>query len=134
MGWSFNWSPSFGKEDLINRFLSKGFFVEGCSVIDSRITGSAFWAVLEHEGKRAIWLALLAPGGKDEGYASLVSQCAEDGKVVAQLNAMVGDLQPLLLYFRKSTETCNGELKLVSKGDNALLGYEAPRRCSGHPG
>ena len=68
MGWSFNWSPSFGKEDLINRFLSKGFFVEGCSVIDSRVTGSAFWAVLEHDGKRAIWLALMAPGGKDEGY------------------------------------------------------------------
>ena len=56
-------------------------------------------------------------------YASLVSQCAEDGKVVAQLNAMVGDLQPLLLYFRKSTETCNGELKLVSKGDKAPEGF-----------
>jgi hypothetical protein len=56
-------------------------------------------------------------------YASLVSQCAENGKVEAQLNAMVGDPQPLLLYFRKSTSTANGELKLVSKSDKAPDGF-----------
>ena len=56
-------------------------------------------------------------------YSSLVSQCAEEGKVIAQLNAMVGDPQPLLLYFRKSSESANGELKLVSKGDKAPEGF-----------
>lgn len=56
-------------------------------------------------------------------YASLVSQCAEDGKVTAQLNAMVGDMQPLLLFFKKSSTDSNGELKLVSKGDKAPDGF-----------
>ena len=68
MGWSYAMSPSFGKADLIEKFLRPDYWREGVTVIDHRVTGRTFWAVLDDKGERSIWLALMDAGGADMGW------------------------------------------------------------------
>lgn len=67
MGWSYAMSPNFGKMDLVAKFLRPDYWKEGVKLIDHRVTGSAFWAVLDDNGERSIWLALMDAGGADMG-------------------------------------------------------------------
>ena len=55
---------------------------------------------------------------------AMVNACAEAGKKVAQQNAMWGSLQPLYLYYKKSTENTSGSLVLVSDQEKAPTGFE----------
>ena len=56
--------------------------------------------------------------------ASITHGCAENGKKVAQEAAMVGTFQPLFLYFKKASETENGDLVLVPDQSKAPDGFE----------
>lgn len=77
MGWSFSWDKSFKKADLIERFLRPGFFKVGVSIIDHRVVGNHFWAVLQEGEDKEIWLALMESGGHESGwgYKSLSETC-----------------------------------------------------------
>jgi len=68
MGWMFDWDKNFDKKCLTEKFLRPGFFVQGVSLINHRVVGNSFWAVLQEGEIRMIWLALMQPGGKNEGW------------------------------------------------------------------
>lgn len=57
-------------------------------------------------------------------FNDIVSACAEIGQKTAQERAIMGNLEPLYLYFKKSTETENGELLLVPDSEKAPEGFE----------
>lgn len=80
MGWSFSWDKSFKKADLIERFLRLGFFKVGVSIIDHRVVGNHFWAVLQEGEDKEIWLALMKSGGQESGwgYKSMGESCGLD--------------------------------------------------------
>ena len=54
----------------------------------------------------------------------LVKQCADNGIKTATATANIGNLEPLYLYFKKSTATENGVLLLVPDSDKAPEGFE----------
>ena len=56
--------------------------------------------------------------------ASLAHACAEAGKKISQQCAMAGDIQPLYLYFKKSTSTETGDLLLVPDSSKPPADYE----------
>lgn len=68
MGWMFSWDKNFNKSCLVDKFLQPGFFVEGVTLIDHRVVGNNFWAVVAQGKDRTIWLAMMQPGGEDEGW------------------------------------------------------------------
>ena len=68
MGWSYSMCPRFGKADLVAKFLRPDYWKEDVAVIDHRVTGAAFWAVLDDKGERSIFLALMDAGGADMGW------------------------------------------------------------------
>jgi hypothetical protein len=57
-------------------------------------------------------------------FNDIVSACAESGQKTAQEQANKGILEPLYLYFKKSTEHENGELLLVPDSAKAPEGFE----------
>ncbi len=57
-------------------------------------------------------------------FNDIVSACAESGQKTAQDYANKGILEPLYLYFKKSTEYENGELLLVPDSAKAPEGFE----------
>lgn len=57
-------------------------------------------------------------------FNDIVTNCETKGRELSQKNAMQGITEPLYLYFKKSTETENGELLLISDSDSAPDGFE----------
>jgi hypothetical protein len=57
-------------------------------------------------------------------FNDIVSACSENGQKLAQDQAILGNLEPLYLYFKKSTENENGELLLVPDSKQAPEGFE----------
>lgn len=55
--------------------------------------------------------------------SSLINNCVEAGRALAQTNAMVGDLQPLFLFFKHASNQTHGELKLIAKDDKVPNGF-----------
>lgn len=62
--------------------------------------------------------------GYEATVRKMVFKCTEAGKSRVQMNAMLGILEPMHLYYRRSTEFVNGDLLLVPDGDSAPTGYE----------
>lgn len=56
--------------------------------------------------------------------AGLVHSCAEDGKKKAQHGAMVGDIQPQHLFYKKAEPKQHGDLILLAESDTPPEGYE----------
>lgn len=57
-------------------------------------------------------------------FASLVSECADAGKKVAQQFAMCGDVRSMRLYFQESVGSRSGELVLVPVGEEPPAGFK----------
>lgn len=55
---------------------------------------------------------------------TLVQVCADAGKQLAQALAAAGNVQPLYLYYKRSTEKHNGILVLVPDSQPAPEGFE----------
>lgn len=64
MGWSFAYSRSYGKAELVAEIRGSNYFAAGSSLVADRVVGNHFWGVVESPGgERWIFLALMASGG-----------------------------------------------------------------------
>ena len=57
-------------------------------------------------------------------FNDIVTRCADAGVLMSQAQANKGNMEPLYLYFKKSTEKENGELLLVADSEKAPEGFE----------
>lgn len=57
-------------------------------------------------------------------FNDIVTNCETKGRELSKNKAMQGNMEPLYLYFKKSTETENGELMLISESDPVPKGFE----------
>lgn len=57
-------------------------------------------------------------------FNDIVTACADAGIKTAQDEANAGNLEPLYLYFRPSTENENGQLALVPESKPAPPGFQ----------
>lgn len=60
----------------------------------------------------------------EQTIRDMVNQCANAGIATAQQMANIGKLEPMYLYFKRSTETSDGELVLIMDSDTVPNGFE----------
>lgn len=59
-----------------------------------------------------------------EIFNDIVTACEIEGKSLSQKKANMGNIEPMYLYYKKSTAKENGHLILISESDNPPVGYE----------
>lgn len=57
-------------------------------------------------------------------FNDIVTACETEGIKLSQQKAAIGNMEPLYLYYKKSTETDNGLLLLVGDSDSVPDGFE----------
>lgn len=62
--------------------------------------------------------------GYETVVRDMVLACAEAAKKIVQTQAMTGHLEPMYLYYRKSTPKKHGDLILISDSAPVPFGYE----------
>lgn len=71
MGWTFAYSKSFGKADLVAELRSPQRFSEGWELLRSSVVGNHHWYLVRRpDGRTTIGLDLMASGGRNEGWGS----------------------------------------------------------------
>lgn len=69
MGWLYSCDVNFRKQDQIAKFREPGYWAENVKLLADRVVGNHYWAAIElASGRKFIFLALLAGGGKDMGW------------------------------------------------------------------
>ncbi len=59
-----------------------------------------------------------------EQFNDIITNCETKGKQLSQKLANMGIMEPMYLYYKKSTATENGELMLIGDSDMPPAGFE----------